>query len=150
MKVRDAMQIKVESVSRRATAREVAELMRDGSFRHVPVVDDDGEVIGIVSDRDLLNAGAVFDIELEERSESGIPAEIVIEAVMTENPRTVSSADSLASAVSLLADKQYGALPVVDEGRLSGILSYVDLLRVLERLLNAANPANPVDPALPS
>ena len=143
MHVRDAMQSQVISVPRHATAREVAELMRQGGFRHVPVVDDDGTVIGIVSDRDLLNAGAVFDIELQERSESGIPAEIVIDALMTEDPRTVSSGDPLAVAVGLLAEKQYGALPVVDDGRLGGILSYVDLLRVLEQLLAAQDPALP-------
>lgn len=143
MKVRDAMQTNVSSVSRHATAREVAEIMREGGFRHVPVLDDGGTVIGIVSDRDLLNAGAVFDIELQERSESGIPAEIVIEALMTEDPRTVSSDDPLTRAVALLAEKQYGALPVVDDGRLGGILSYVDLLRVLERMLEAQDPALP-------
>ncbi|GJM22099.1 MAG: CBS domain-containing protein [Planctomycetota bacterium] len=139
MKVRDVMQASVRSVPSDATAREVAVIMRGGAFRHVPVVDPKDEVVGIVSDRDLLNAGAVFDIELHERSESGIPAEIVVSAVMTENPITIGPDAQLADAVSLLADKNYGALPVVDQGRLVGILSYVDLLRVLRELLSKAD-----------
>jgi len=136
MKVGEVMQANVRSVPSDATARDVAEIMRQGAFRHVPVVDAaSGHVVGIVSDRDLLNAGAVFDIELEERSESGIPAEIVVSALMTENPRTIGSDARLAEAVDLLGEKQYGALPVVDDGRLVGILSYVDLLVVLRKLL---------------
>lgn len=144
MKVGEVMQANVRSVPSDATARDVAEIMRQGSFRHVPVVHaDGGQVVGIVSDRDLLNAGAVFDIELHERSESGIPAEIVVSALMTENPRTIASGAPLAEAVDLLGEKQYGALPVVDDGRLVGILSYVDLLKVLRTLLaeRGATPA---------
>jgi CBS domain-containing protein len=107
-----------------------AKMMVEGGFRHVPVVDADGRVVGMLSERDV-RARLGVEVERFPAAASDLLAEEV-EATMSRTPITVEPDTPLRDVIGILADERVGALPVVDEReRLLGIISYLDLLGYL-------------------
>lgn len=116
------------------TLPDAASRMSQHGIRHLPVVDGEGRVVGILSERDLRTVGG----SVLEDGARGSFATMRVDDVMTRDPRTVQAGDPLALAVRALVEDRFGALPVVDDDeRLVGILSYVDLLRYLAARLAA-------------
>lgn len=109
---------------------DAARMMVEGGFRHVPVVDADERVVGMLSERDVR---ARLGVEVERFP--GAASELLDEAVettMSRTPITVEPDTPLRDVIGILADEKVGALPVVDEEeRLLGIISYLDLLGYL-------------------
>jgi CBS domain-containing protein len=128
--VSQAMRDEVFSVRQDQSVMEAVELMAACRIRHVPVVDDDGHVVGILSDRDVRIA--LGDPVEAVQSWPTAAGRISISAAMTADPIVVGSDAPLAVAVAHLLNRGIGALPVIDgESRLCGILSYVDVIRAL-------------------
>lgn len=111
----------------------LASRLAQTGVRHGCVVDGEGRVIGIVSDRDVRRA---FGDPRRAWTEQALPQavrELRVGQVMTPNPRTVNQDDAVSVALSVLLSTRFGALPVVDErDRLRGIVSYIDVLRHFE------------------
>jgi CBS domain-containing protein len=109
--------------------------MRGLGVRHLPVVDGDHRLVGIISDRDVRSAVA----EAHEASDDDdVPntriAALRVRDVMTRDPFTLLPNATIGQAARLLIEHQIGAAPVVDSnGRLVGILSYVDVMRATTR-----------------
>ena len=114
------------------------DLMRLGRIRHLPVVDGD-RVVGIVSQRDLLRAAVSSLLELGRAEERNWLRKIAVVRVMTPRVFTVASSVPLQAAVEIMINKQIGCLPVVDDGKLVGILSETDCLNRLRTLLDVAD-----------
>jgi CBS domain-containing protein len=116
-----------ETVEPDTSLEDAAEALLQGGFRHLPVLDGERRLVGMLSERDLrTHLGA----EVEGFSEATLDAltQPVSEA-MTPDPISVRSGTPLAEALETFASERVGALPVVDDAdRLLGILSYVDLL----------------------
>lgn len=110
----------------------VAAMVREG-VRHLPVVDADDQVVGIVSDRDIRTA--VGDpVAALARSEDSAHESWLVEEIMTSNPICVRADVTVHELARVLVDESIGAVPVVDSGgRLLGIVSYVDLLHFTYR-----------------
>jgi acetoin utilization protein AcuB len=89
--------------------------MNDGDFRSLPVVEQ-GRLIGIITDRDL-------------RSHSEHPERATVESAMSELPVTVTPATPLREAARLLFEPKIGALPVLQDKRLVGVITTQDILR---------------------
>lgn len=104
----------------------VGEVFDVEKFRHLPVVDASRNLVGILSDRDLRNIQCAM--EILETSVYG-EQHVLVKDVMTATVRSVSAGDSLKSAAELFLSLRVGALPVVEDGKLAGILSYTDVLR---------------------
>ncbi|MCB1145229.1 MAG: CBS domain-containing protein [Leptospiraceae bacterium] len=126
-KVKDYMTANVVTVSETSILSEAVDILNKGTFRHLPVLDNSGHVIGIISDRDLRNLQTAM--AFIEEAVDGLKSEITLSDVMTGGVISVPSEMSLKEAASLLIEKKFGALPVVDAGKLTGILSYTDVLR---------------------
>ena len=110
------------------------EIMEWAHTRHVPVVDADGKVMGMVSHRDLLAASVatVSDTSEVERKRHlwTIPLTDVLRyPVITTTPEV-----SVQEAAGLMRKHKIGCLPVIDAGKLVGIITEYDLLRVVEEL----------------
>ena len=140
----DLQRIPVSAVMTRgpATVDELAPLadaaaeMAVGGFRHVPVVDGEGRLVGIISERDL-RARLGTDVHGFATAAADALAERVADA-MTPDPIALSPRASLADALAVFADDRVGAVPIVDrDERLVGIISYVDLLGTLRALSEA-------------
>jgi CBS domain-containing protein len=108
---------------------DAAGLMVQGGFRHLPVVDVDGRLVGMLSERDLRER---LGTELERFADAALDLlSADVEGSMRTDPITISSAQTVRDALELLMDERVGALPVVDDERLVGILSYLDVLGYL-------------------
>jgi len=114
------------------------DLMRLGRIRHMPVLDG-GNVVGILSQRDLFRAGISSVLQLRLSAEREWLAKIPVEHAMTKPAFTIGSHASVRDAVAIMIDKRVGCLPVVEDGKLVGILSESDCLRSLARLLEIAD-----------
>lgn len=114
--------------------RSAIERMRERGCRRLPVVED-GNVVGIVSDRDLRRATNSPLVLRERWYDEFMLDHVQVRACMTANPVTVSPATPIVEAAKLMRDKKFGGLPVVADGRLVGIVTETDLLNYLIRTL---------------
>jgi acetoin utilization protein AcuB len=137
MKIRDVMQGKVVSIADDAPVKKAYELMLKRGFRHMPVVDARGKLTGVISDRDVRAVAVMFRKRPTSYAHYLIPEQVRVREVMTGSPFTVTADDEVRRAVELFLAHQIGCLPVLDKGRLAGIVTRRDLLGVLGRLLAA-------------
>jgi acetoin utilization protein AcuB len=125
-----------------ADISQARKIMSENNFRHLPVVDKNNFLIGIVTDRDIRSVSPSPHITGDNGMEalkrfSGIK----IKDVMTKNPVTLSPLDTLQDALILLQKERFGAFPVVDEQKkLIGIVSVRDLLREFINVLGLEEP----------
>lgn len=104
-----------------------ATLMDWRHVRHVPVEGDDGELVGLVSHRALLRLVAEGRVGGEHK--------VTVKEIMTRHPVTVNSDTTTVEAIRLMRSKEVACLPVVDEGKLHGLITEHDLLVVSSHLL---------------
>ena len=117
----------------------VAARMGTVRARHACVVDSEGKVIGMVSDRDVRRVLGDPQSALEVARFSDKLGALRVEAVMTRDLKTIDQDEPFTNALTWLVDERIGALPVVDgHGRLRGILSYVDVLKALAMYVPSA------------
>jgi CBS domain-containing protein len=118
-----------------ALARGAADMMRTRRIRHLPVVDRGGRLVGIVTDRDLRQV--VFDPAL--RARAGGLAEalqtMTVRDVMTWAVLTVRADTPLREAARIMREQKIGALPVVQAGKVVGVISEIDVLNAFARAL---------------
>src|SRR6266545_6985109 len=136
MKAGDLMTANPVTVKPTTTIAEAWDLMTALEIRHLPVLEN-GRMVGIVSDRDLavLDLGRLYTEEGAEavrRALARVVAEVMSTGVVQVEPGT-----ELIDIVGLLIDHKVGALPVVhpDTGEVLGIVSYLDVLRELQDVL---------------
>ena len=136
MYVKDVMQSKVTSAPLGTPVQEAFETMRDGGFRHLPVLDEFGKVAGILSDRDLRSVGAIYKDEATGTEDFLVTEDTTVDTIMATKPFSVSPDDTVSFAIDIIRDKRIGCLIVSKGGDLLGILSYLDLLDALKKLLD--------------
>ncbi len=109
--------------------------MAERGFAALPVVDDDGAVVGIVAEADVLRDRLPQDprLHLRRQDPGGVPPPPLVRGVMTTRVRTVPVTADVADVARLFVDQQLRSVPVVDGERLAGIVSRRDLLRTLVR-----------------
>lgn len=140
MHVKELMTSKVFTIEPHDMVDRVFFLIHYEKVRHLPVVEK-GKVIGMVSDRDMYKAlGPKSNSNAIEGTKNSPELHVVpkkVQNIMRRGVISVSS-DTLASdAAALMADNRIGALPVIDNGKLVGILSSTDILRVFSKLEHA-------------
>lgn len=138
MKIREIMHPNVLTVTAETPAKEAYELMRQGQFHHLPVIDQTGRVAGIVSDRDILSVAVLFNKRPQSAEDYLIDERTKVSTVMTADPTTVGPDDDLAGAVEQMVERGISAFPVIDQGKLVGIVTDTDLLRLLVKLVGKA------------
>ncbi|RCT55365.1 CBS domain-containing protein [Winogradskyella sp. KYW1333] len=115
---------------------ETAEMLfKRNKIRHIPVVAEE-VIIGMLSYTDLLRisfADAVY--ETEEEVDTLVYNMFTIDQVMAKNVVTVSSTATIKEVAKILAENEFHALPVVDDGRLVGIVTTTDLINYLLKQL---------------
>lgn len=133
MRVRDLMSTKVVSTHVGTPVQVAYELMRDGGFRHLPVLNTKGKLVGILSDRDLRGVGAVFRDASSGIDEYLVTDPTTVEKIMVADPITVSPDATVSTAVKIIRDKRIGCLIVTEGDEMVGILSYLDVLDAADR-----------------
>ncbi len=140
MRVKDLMTQPASTCNVRDTANIAAKMMWEHDCGIVPVVDDDGKLVGVVTDRDICMAAYFQGRRL---------AEIPIEAFMTREPSSCQADDAVPDAQRLMTDRQIHRVPVIDpQGMPIGILSLSDLAREVVRTGNGKHHGEPGDALL--
>jgi len=103
-------------------------LMLRKGIRHLAIVDD-GRLVGVLSERELLRASLGRAMGYGERGRSKLMQAILVKEVMSEPVIAVEPESSLEEAAGLMVEKKIGCLPVVAHGTLVGMLTTTDLLR---------------------
>jgi len=137
MPVRDWMHRDPVVVRADVSVAVATDLLRTRKIRHLPVVDGHGRLVGIVTDRDLRQM--VFDPRIQDALGDATLAlrALTVREVMTWGVVSVRADDDLRAAARLMRERKIGALPVVDDGLIVGILTENDVLAVIEKLLGA-------------
>ena len=104
-----------------------------GRIRHIPVVED-GRLVGLVSERDLLGTAAGRLFGLKQKSKSALLKTVPIKDVMKKRVVTVAADTPIKDAAHLMADKKIGCVPVVDDRTLVGLVTTTNILRYVEEL----------------
>jgi CBS domain-containing protein len=126
--VADVMTRKTVTLSPHHGFAEAVSLMADRHFRHVVVVGTGGQILGVISDRDILRTLArTSNWQTKDVSQ-----------IMTRDPVTVKRETPLSVAVAKMVAKRINCLPVLDdEGKVCGILTSTDLLKAYQKLLES-------------
>lgn len=117
MKISEIMTTEIETAEMDTTIEEIASMMRDANVGAIPVVDEE-ELAGIITDRDIVTRCIAEGMD---------PAETTVEDVLTESIHTVSPDDDVRQAQRIMSEHQIRRLPVVEDGRLVGMLSIGDI-----------------------
>jgi CBS domain-containing membrane protein len=110
---------------------EVNELMMDRAIRHVPVVDDEGNLVGLISHRDLVRSALYAFNEIPYSEQKGFLEGTLVHSVMTNDPETIEADASVADAARIILENKFGCLPVVEGLQLVGILTESDFVKHL-------------------
>lgn len=118
MKVSEVMTTEVESVQMNSTLEEAASIMKVENVGAVPVVDEDDDLVGIITDRDIV---------VRCVAEGKNPAETNVEEVLSHELETIEPDVDVEEAAQLMAERQIRRLPVCEDGELIGMVSIGDL-----------------------
>jgi CBS domain-containing protein len=148
--VRDIMEPDPVTVREDTGVEEVVRLLREHELPGVPVVNEGGRCVGIITEADLVIGGEEGDLHLphyidlfgglipleplrhfEERLKKAFASKAA--DMMTEDPTTIEPDATIHQAARLISESGHNRLPVVDHGRLVGVVTRVDVLGALTR-----------------
>lgn len=133
LRVRDLMTSKVLALGPGEDLATLWDLMERRRIRHVPIVAPGGELLGLVTHRDLLRHALVERAGPPARREREVLAQLTAGEIMRTQVATVGPDADIRMAAQLLLERKFGCLPVVSDGRLAGILTESDFVRFLAR-----------------
>ena len=140
MQVREHMSAPAIVVSPDTPVAKAMEILRSRRIGRLPVVDD-GRLVGIVSEPDLLRAMPSPATSLTVWEMPELLERLPVREVMTPDVVVVEPATRVQDAAQLMVDRRIGGLPVVEDGRVVGIITETDVFRVLVAILNGATAA---------
>jgi acetoin utilization protein AcuB len=144
MLVEDVMQSEVITITLKTSLPEALRLVGQRGIRHLPVVDN-GELVGIVSDRDLKRAMASPATTLERHELNYLLETLQVREIMTRGVVTVGRMFPIEDAARLMVKHKISALPVTELGRLVGIVTETDVLRLFVKAMGAGEASTRID-----
>lgn len=115
---------------------EALNLMKREHIRRMPVIHD-GKLVGIVSDKDIMNASPSGATSLSVWELNYLVSKITVKDIMTKNVRTISETDSLEKAARIMVDHKIGGLPVLRNEEVVGIITETDLFKIFIEAMGA-------------
>ncbi len=140
MFVKNRMSTDVITLNPDQTLLKAMTLIQQKRIRHLPVVKD-GKVVGIVTERDVRKAGASDATSLSIFELNYLIDQIKVSSFMTKKVITVSSDEPIEVAAKLIYDHKIGALPVVDQNQLVGLITSSDILETFIEVLGINEPS---------
>ena len=149
MLVKDRMTPNPVTVTTDTSLKDALELLRSRSFRHLPVVDENGKLAGITSEKSLIYASPTPTTTLSVFEVDYILSRTKMEQVMHSPVITVGPNFPIEEAARIMVDRRIGCLPVVEGTKLIGIISDTDIFRVLVEGLGGGHPSTRITVVVP-
>ena len=130
LQVRDVMTSEVFTLGRNDELSIADNVMKQERIRHLPVVDEDGDLCGIITQRDLFRGALLRALGYGSRAEEKMLQSIVVKEAMSSEVCTTTPNTPIQEAAEMMIQKQVGSLPVVDQGKLVGILTEGDFVKL--------------------
>lgn len=132
MLIKDWMTKDVITIDSDASMMRAAKMMTEKGIRRLPVVDEKGTVVGMLSDRDIKEASPSKATSLDVHELYYLLSEIKVKDIMTRNPVTIRDTDTVLKCAAIMLDKKISGLPVLnDKDELVGIMTQTEVYRVL-------------------
>ncbi|MBW2543424.1 MAG: CBS domain-containing protein [Deltaproteobacteria bacterium] len=128
--VRDIMTRDVATLELNDKLQIADDVMKLGRIRHLPVLDEKREIVGIVSQRDLFRGALARCIGYGEYAQQKLLNQLTVKEVMSKNVATVNPYTSLQQAARLMLERKIGCVVVAEESRLVGILTESDFVKM--------------------
>ena len=133
--------MKIEAIATREviTARTTdsmltaSKLLKERVIRHLPVLDEKGRLVGVITDRDIKRASASEATSLDIHELLYLLDRLEVTKVMTRNPVTLPLGATVQEAAQLMIRHKIGCILIMDGGKLAGIVTDVDMLKLLAR-----------------
>ncbi|MFC1826919.1 CBS domain-containing protein [Thermodesulfobacteriota bacterium] len=139
LKIKDIMTSEVFVLHATQTLELVRSLMRIKHVRHVPIVDPDNTFVGLMTHRDLLAQTISHLAEVDDDEQEYLDRHIHIMKIMKTDVTTVDPEMDVCSAITMLLEHKYGCLPVVTDGKLVGIVTEADFMKLTLNLLRESD-----------
>jgi CBS domain-containing membrane protein len=131
LKVKDVMSRDVRTVTRNDQLGVADKLMKDERIRHLPVIDESGDVCAVVSQRDLFRGALLRALGYGSRAEETMLRQVVVKEAMSAELHTTAPETPVAEAARVMIERGIGCLPVLDAGKLVGIVTETDFVRLV-------------------
>ena len=132
MLIADWMTKDVVTITPERSMMKVSKVMKDKNISRVPVVDEAGKILGIISDRDVKDASPSKATTLDMHELYYLLSEIKTRDIMTKKPVTILEDETVEKAAVLMLEGNFGGLPVLnDNGVVVGIITDTDIFKVL-------------------
>ncbi|AEH51703.1 CBS domain-containing protein [Pseudothermotoga thermarum] len=137
MFVKDVMTKNVVTISPEASFFDAMDLMRQKNVRRLPVVKENGEVVGIITEKDLFKASPSQATTLDMWEMTSLLSKLKVKQIMKREVIHVHPDTPIEEAAKLMADNKIGSLVVLKEGKLVGIITETDIFKVFITMLGA-------------
>lgn len=146
MIVEEIMKTKVIALVETDSIAEALKVMRENKIRHLPIIDEKHHLIGLVTDRDIRDATpSIFDTEKFKEGLQNPLKMIMRTDVITGHPL-----DFVEEVSAILYEHRIGCLPILNDGKLVGIVTQTDLLHTLVELTGAHQPGSQIEIKVPN
>ena len=125
------------TINPEASVVEASELMKKEKVHRLPVLDRDKNLIGVISEKDILFATPSPASSLSIHEMAYLLSKLTVRKLMTKNPVTINRTTTVEAAARLMVDQDLSCLPVVEDGKLVGIVSKSDMFKILLELFGA-------------
>ncbi len=139
MLVKDRMTPDPMTITTHTSFPEAYRLMRENKIRHLPVLDEDEKLVGVVTRTDLLHASPSSATTFSVFEVNYLLANLHVSEVMSSPPITVTEDAPLEEAAKVMVRKKIGCLPVMRNGTLVGLLTETDVFETLVEILGSAD-----------
>lgn len=130
LRVRDVMTEDVVTIRRNDKLLVADDVMRLGRIRHLPVLDENEKLVGIVSQRDLFHSGLMKALGYGAHAQQKNLDMVVVKEAMKTEVTTIAPDASLREAATLMLERKIGCLVVVEQERLVGLLTEADFVKL--------------------
>lgn len=149
MKVNLRMTSNPITATPKTTYREAMHLMQDNHIHHLPIVNDKGKLVGLVSHSDMLSASPSPVTTLSVFEIYSLLDKVTMDKIMSTPVLAVEEDCSLSAAARFLIDNEIGCLPVMDGDKLAGIITDTDIFKTFVDVMGGGQPGTRVEVQMP-
>lgn len=131
LRVKDVMAREVQFVRRNDELAVADNLMKQGHIRHLPVLDEDGLVCAVVSQRDLFRGALLRALGYGKRAEDSMLRQVPVKEAMSAEVHTTGPDTPVVDAARVMIERKIGCLPVLEGEKLAGIVTETDFVRLI-------------------